>query len=224
MTRLLVEKGAALIRSFEAGARTGMMGMGWGGTQLQRLLVETAKQPDILYLVVTDENSVVVAHSDPEQIGEKHQNAALVSSPEESEKVQWHRVRMEGGSSAFEVYKRFKPIRDAPGRGRMRHHDMMMRGRGFGRDWADKSLESGRGEQSGSALYIFVGLDMSAMESTRVEARRHTVAMSIGVLLIGLAVMVSLFLAQGYKLATRALSQSAGFFRPGSGESSLWGL
>jgi len=52
MTRLMVEKGAALIRSFEAGARTGMMGMGWGGAQLQQLLVETAKQPDILYLVI----------------------------------------------------------------------------------------------------------------------------------------------------------------------------
>ena len=66
MTRLLVEKGAALIRSFEAGARTGMMGMGWGGTQLQQLLVETAKQPDILYLVITDGSGYAVAHSDPE--------------------------------------------------------------------------------------------------------------------------------------------------------------
>jgi two-component system sensor histidine kinase HydH len=45
MTRLMVEKGAALIRSFEAGARTGMMGMGWGGAQLQQLLVETARHP-----------------------------------------------------------------------------------------------------------------------------------------------------------------------------------
>ena len=46
-TRLLVEKGAALIRSFEAGTRTGMMGMQRGGFQLQRLLTETAQVPDI---------------------------------------------------------------------------------------------------------------------------------------------------------------------------------
>ena len=41
---LLLEKGAALIRSFEAGARTGMMGMMGlerGGGQIQRLLIET---------------------------------------------------------------------------------------------------------------------------------------------------------------------------------------
>ena len=42
--RLLVEKGAALIRSFEAGARTGMMGMRWGGVQVQQLLMETSQQ------------------------------------------------------------------------------------------------------------------------------------------------------------------------------------
>ena len=209
MTRLLVEKGAALIRSFEAGARTGMMGMGWGGTQLQRLLVETAKQPDILYLVVTDENGYVVAHSDPEQIGKQYRDAVL--APQEVDTVQWHEVQIDRGNFAFEVYKRFKPVKGMPWQGRMHHHGMMMGGPGFGRDSPDRSLESDRDGQNGPALYIFVGLDMSAMETARVEARRHTVAMSIGVLLLGFAVMVSLFLAQGYKLATRALAKVQAF-------------
>ncbi|MDP2840004.1 MAG: hypothetical protein Q8O11_08100, partial [Syntrophales bacterium] len=52
-TRLLVEKGAALIRSFEAGARTGI-GLRWRGFHLQKLLMETAEQPGIDYLIVTD--------------------------------------------------------------------------------------------------------------------------------------------------------------------------
>jgi two-component system sensor histidine kinase HydH len=47
MSQILSEKGAALIKAFEAGARTGMMGMMWGGNQVQRLLEETARQPDI---------------------------------------------------------------------------------------------------------------------------------------------------------------------------------
>ena len=51
---LLKEKGAALIRSFEAGARTGMMGMRWGGAQVQSLLSETAQQPDIAYILITN--------------------------------------------------------------------------------------------------------------------------------------------------------------------------
>jgi two-component system sensor histidine kinase HydH len=44
MTRLLLEKkGGALVRSFEAGTRTGMMDMQRGGFQLQRLLTESKR-------------------------------------------------------------------------------------------------------------------------------------------------------------------------------------
>jgi two-component system sensor histidine kinase HydH len=211
MTRLMVEKGAALIRSFEAGARTGMMGMGWGGAQLQQLLVETAKQPDILYLVVTDKNGFAVADSEPDRIGKKHEPASEVILGEESDKLTWHQVKTEKNTVAFEVYKLFKPMKGIPSWGGMHHHGMMMRGSGFGRGRSERSLERLLDEENGPPLYIFVGLDMSAMESARVEARRHTIAMALGAFLIGLAVLASLFLAQGYKLASRALAKVRAF-------------
>ena len=69
--RLLLEKGSALIRSFEAGTRTGM-GMQWGGFQLQKLLAETAQQPDILYLLVSDINGVIMVHNNPAHIGKTY--------------------------------------------------------------------------------------------------------------------------------------------------------
>ena len=69
---LLLEKGAALIRSFEAGTRVGMMGRQWGSFQLQRLLSETAQQPDIVYLMVTDDSGKALAHSNPDRIGALH--------------------------------------------------------------------------------------------------------------------------------------------------------
>ena len=46
MSQILSEKGGALIKAFEAGARTGMMGMMWGGNQVQRLLEELRLNPD----------------------------------------------------------------------------------------------------------------------------------------------------------------------------------
>jgi two-component system sensor histidine kinase HydH len=211
MTRLMVEKGAALIRSFEAGARTGMMGMGWGNTQLQQLLVETAKQPDILYLVVTDGDGLAVAHSDPDRIGKKHEPASEVVFAEDAAKLRWHQVQVEQNAPAFEVYKRFKPVSGMPAWGRMRHHGMMMGGPRSRRDWPGRSQENFEDNAVKPALYIFVGLDMSAMESARVEARRHTVAMALGVFLVGLAVLASLFLAQGYKLVSRALAKVRAF-------------
>ena len=70
VTKLMVEKGAALIRSFEAGARTGMMmKMGANGYRVQRLLTETAQQPDIVFLLVTDQQGVVLAHNELEKVG-----------------------------------------------------------------------------------------------------------------------------------------------------------
>ena len=67
--QLLLEKGAAIIRSFEAGTRTGMMGMQRGTFQLQRLLTEMARQPDIIYLFVADRSGEILAHNDLEKVG-----------------------------------------------------------------------------------------------------------------------------------------------------------
>jgi two-component system sensor histidine kinase HydH len=66
---LILEKGAALIRSFEAGTRTGMMGMRRGGFQLQQLLTEMAHQPDIIYLFVADSSGKILAHNNLEKVG-----------------------------------------------------------------------------------------------------------------------------------------------------------
>jgi two-component system sensor histidine kinase HydH len=54
MSRILSEKGAALIKAVEAGARTGMMGMMWGGQQVQTLIEETSQLPDVLYITITN--------------------------------------------------------------------------------------------------------------------------------------------------------------------------
>ena len=70
MSQLLSAKGAALIRAVEAGVRTGMTGMRWGGLEIQRLLEETARLPDVSYMAVMDQAGLAVAHSDPSKIGQ----------------------------------------------------------------------------------------------------------------------------------------------------------
>ena len=63
MSKYLFEKGTALIKSFEASTRVGMMGMMWGDDQVQFLLEETVQQPDIVYLMVTDTTGRILAHN-----------------------------------------------------------------------------------------------------------------------------------------------------------------
>ena len=206
-TELLLEKGAALIRAFEAGTRTGMMGMmgmHGSGFQLQRLLTETAQQSDIVYLIVTDTHGTVLAHNDPAEIGEIHGRDLDLDSISRSERVQWRQVSDPNEASTFEVFRRFMPTR-----GRFpEHHRRMMRimpnmfrGPGMNPD----SNESVTGH------IIFVGLDMGPIEAARKADTRHTLIMALILLLIGFAGIVSLFLAQAYRSARTSLTRIKAF-------------
>lgn len=206
-TELLLEKGAALIRSFEAGTRTGMMGMmgmSGGNFQLQRLLTETAQQPDIVYLIVTDINGTVLAHNDPAQIGGVHGKDLDLASIARSAGVGYRQVSNPGGPSTFEVFRRFSPTR-----GRFpEHHRRMMRMMsdlfgGSGRD-PDEGV-------SGREHIIFVGLDMGPIEAAHQADTRHTIIMAFILLLIGFAGFVSLFLAQAYRTARASYTRIKAF-------------
>ncbi|MBW1773028.1 MAG: PAS domain-containing protein [Deltaproteobacteria bacterium] len=204
-TRLLLEKGAALIRSFEAGARTGMMGMmgrrGGGGFQLQRLLAETAQQPDIDYLIVTDKDGTILAHSDPEKIGETYGRGLDPEQVYESKDVEWRQISNPDGVSTFEIFRRFMPAKG----GFHGSRSMMMPHRsGMPENRAD------RGETKSEQI-IYVGLDMGPIESARRADTRHTVIMAAILLLIGFAGIFSLFMVQAYRSTRMSLSRIKAF-------------
>ena len=67
-TQLLLEKSAALAKSVEAGARAGLKGGYWGKRKLQNLLVETALQPDIQYIAVTNSHGRILAMKNPTEL------------------------------------------------------------------------------------------------------------------------------------------------------------
>ena len=193
-TRLLVEKGAALIRSFEAGARTGL-GMRWGGFQLQKLLIETAQQPDIDYLIVTDARGQIVADSDPARIGLSYGSELDLETIARSESLAWRQVPHSEGADTFEIYRRFAPTgEDLPG---------------FPDATTAPPPPEAKGETPG--FVIFVGLDMGPIIAAHEEDRRHTIWMALIFLLITCSGIVSLLLAQGYRTARSSLSRIKAF-------------
>jgi len=104
MTLLMLEKGAALIRSFEAGAKTGV-GMQWGSFQIQKLLLDTARQPGVDYLIITDLKGKILADSDPAMVGETY--GTELDVPKRPGQVQWRRITGSEGEDTFEVYHFF---------------------------------------------------------------------------------------------------------------------
>jgi hypothetical protein len=110
MSQLMSTKGAALIRAVEAGARAGMMGMMWGGQQIQRLLEETGRLPDVLYMAVVEENGIVIAHSDPSKINTPFRQNKKLSHLGPDLKENWELVDLVAGRRSFEVHRHFRPL------------------------------------------------------------------------------------------------------------------
>ena len=205
-TRLLVEKGAALIRSFEAGARTGI-GLRWGGFQLQKLLMETAEQPDIDYLIVTDTRGTILADSDPLRLGAIYGQDLNLAKIAGSEKLAWRQVPNSEGADSFEVYRRFAPTRGPlPG-----FHFPFPARPPREAPPPGSPVSPAPGPSGPPGLVIFVGLDMGPIAAAHEEDKRHTIWMAVLFLLIGCAGIISLLLAQGYRAARSSLSRIKAF-------------
>ncbi len=198
--RVLVEGGAALIRAFEAGARTGMMGRMMGGFKLQHLLTETARQPDIIYLMVIDANGTIIAHSELNHIGRHYDPGLDFEQIGRNPDVSWRRVRMADGHEVFEVYRRFNPTEPS------RHHAAPRTG-------PRRMLPDPPPEQMGPPLrqFIFVGLDSASILSAQRADAWHTVVMAVILLLICLAGILLLFMTQGYRTTRASLAKIQAF-------------
>ncbi len=197
MIMLLTEKGAALIRSIEAGTRTGMLGLNWSGVQVQRLIMETAQQPDIVYILITDQTGKVVAHNQPLHIGK-----FIAADPDlelAGESIQARELHRSDGKPVFEVYRRFTPSGGKMmGRGGMMSHDWF---------YSHMFPES----QNQQKLTIFVGLDMGPIVATNKEKEHQNIVIAIIMLLLGFSGIVSIIIAQNYRSARASLSRIKAF-------------
>ena len=204
ITEMMVQKGAALIRSFEAGARTGMMGMmgmRGGEFRLQRLLTETARQQDIAYLIVTDTNGVILAGNDLKKIGALHGNDLDLKKISAEPAVQWREIQGPDRTHIFEVFRRFVPRRAT-----FRRHDRISP-----RNPPNATRLRENGFPYSSANIIFVGLDMKSVEAARKADALHSIIMAVILLLIGFIGLFLLFLTQAYRTARKTLTRVRAF-------------
>ncbi|NJL60093.1 MAG: hypothetical protein HC887_11100 [Desulfobacteraceae bacterium] len=187
----MFEKGAALIRSFEAGTRSGMMmhGRGGGKFRLQHLLTETAKQPDIVHILVTDLKGRIVAHGDPAQIGKIYSEKLDLEEIFTLDVVQWRVLSKPGSPQVFEVFRKFSPPHGPMGEFVPLMMPMPERSSDARQqetcDPEEQKCRQGR-------WIIFVGMDMSSVEEIRREETRQVVSIGIIFLLIGSAGIILL--------------------------------
>lgn len=214
MVKILSEKGAALIRAFEAGVRTGMMGQFGTLPRLDTLIRETANQQDILYIAIVGSNGLVLAHNNSEKVGTYFSSKNDIENLNAVEDVKWRVVEGNDATQAFEVYKLFLPVLPAPPQSQMmqQRRKMMQTRMGV---WCDPQWMDGTQQdnllQPSDRPTIVIGMDVSSFEEAIQEDIKFTILISGILLLLAMAGMVSLFWAQNYTRSKKLLSNVSAF-------------
>lgn len=212
MTQVLTTKGAALIRAVEAGTRTGLMGVMWGGRQVQRLLEETAQMPDVVYVAIIEPDGTVLAHSDAALVGRAFRSGGQVIhlGPELQEDHEL--VTLENGWKVFEVHRHFRPmIRRGPKHREHMHRMMGPKGHGPMARQEEPSLKDWFDPQKDQPLLIIAGLAVTPFEQAIQSHLRNTVLLSLLLLLLGFAGFAAMFWLHSYRAARRSWQDTSAF-------------
>lgn len=206
MSRILSEKGAAIIKAVEAGARTGMMGMMWGGPQVQQLIEETAQLPDVLYITVVNAEGRVLASSRRELIGTSLPDRYPSSDHGAQETIRWRYRQLDDQCHAFEVHRHFRPIDDQHRGLHRRMHGMMTGGDRMPETDGDWCFPAAGAD---AEQVMLVGLDPRPFEEGRQADIRTSILISAVLLVLGLGGFISMFWMHGYRAARRSLQDTS---------------
>jgi len=219
----LLGKGISLIRTFEAGTRTGMFTMRWGAKRIQTMLLETSLQPEVVYMMITSKDGLILAHSDASKVGQIFNampgTAELIEDPGSV----YHRIRhQDDKSQVFEVFKRFVPIRPRFKRGHKRLHEMpkplqqpwpgRYNDEKESREWCWPYIQSQEGKiPEMTEHYIFAGLSMERERIARDRLLKITIWRGVFFFVLGCVGMVALFTFQAYRSAKASLTSVKAF-------------
>ncbi len=185
----LHRQGMALIRSLEAGARTGMMMYIWGEDSIGQLIQETARDSDIAYLFLVDKQGQIVHHSDISQEG---RSVSWKVSPSGDLQTTHRITSLPDGSHVYEIARKFSP---QPLTSEIPPHRMM------------GVSHTHRGD------LIILGLRMTAFEEARRSDIQHALIMASILVVLGTGGLFFIFVIQNYYLIDRTLEQTQDFTR-----------
>ncbi|MBU1169379.1 MAG: PAS domain-containing protein [Proteobacteria bacterium] len=196
---LLGEKGAALIRSFEAGTRIGITSGPDEIRQLQKLLYETAQQPDIEYLLVADTSGTIIAHSNYSYTGVMlnlfSQNKKIdLGKIADSKSLFKQIIVSPEGKRTFLVFRKFSPT-GLPQTGSIISF--------FNNPISKKGIINFTSPEK----VILVALDMSSVDEMRKIYFRDAITTGVILLLTGISGIIFLFMVQGYRTTRISLKR-----------------
>ena len=188
MEGFLFRQAATLIRAFEAGARTSMMGPRSGS--LETLVSETAREETIAYIVIQDEKGHLIASA-----GQVPEMRSLPTGSKvfDKDQQQGRFLKNASGQRVYEAAKEFNPL------------IMMPMRMGMMKRWRNWCGMQGGEKHSDCRQIIYLGLYTKEFDAARAEDVKQSVIL-LGILfLLSSGGLYALFLSHKAQVTKAAL-------------------
>jgi two-component system sensor histidine kinase HydH len=188
-------QGKGLLNSLEAGIRSDMMMPMWEVDDVDLIIREIARNEEIAYIYIFNEQDKIVYHTNFELEGER---APWTPQIDDDSQTITRIVRSTDGKPVYEIAKKFSPFNKDTG---MLYQSYMMR------KHYSEFTHLHKGDD------IVIGLDMMPFESARRSDLHHALIMAIVIFALGSGALFFIFVIQNYYLVDKALKQTKDYTR-----------
>jgi len=204
MEEFTSRQGVAVIRTLEAGTRTGFMEGDWGIEHLQLLIEQAAKDPDVEWAGLINSEGIIVAHSEPAKIGLRllmGKEMSTVKTVIRTGEPLSFKVNLPDGRTIFEIWKPFTPFPD-----QIAHSETIARHTRIGKELLDVFDREQR-------QVLFLGLKMDRFKEIRHQDIMFAILMGVVLFIIGSAGIYFVFVVQNAYLVRRTLDEMREYTR-----------
>ena len=197
-------QGVSVIRTLEAGTRTGFMEGDWGIEHLQMLIEQAAKDPDVEWVGLINSDGTIIAHSEPAKIGLRllmgKEMSTVRTVIHTGEPLAFKRETPEG-RMIFEIWKPFTPFPD-----QIAQTEIIARHTRIGKELLDVFDR----EQK---QVLFLALKMDRFSKIRQQDILFAIFMGAILFVIGSASVYFIFVVQNAYLVRRTLDEMRTYTR-----------
>jgi two-component system, NtrC family, sensor histidine kinase HydH len=204
MEEFASRQGVSVIRTLEAGTRTGFMEGDWGIEHLQVLIEQAAKDPDVEWVGLINSDGTIIAHSEPAKIGLRllmgKEMGTVRTVIHTGEPLAFKRESPDG-RMIFEIWKPFTPFPD-----QIAQSEIIARHTRIGKELLDVFDR----EQK---QVLFLALKMDRFSKIRQQDILFAIFMGAILFVIGSASVYFIFVIQNAYLVRRTLDEMRTYTR-----------
>ncbi len=204
MEEFASRQGVSVIRTLEAGTRTGFMEGDWGIEHLQMLIEQAAKDPDVEWVGLINSDGTIISHSEPAKIGLRllmgKEMSTVRTVIHTGEPLAFKRETPEG-RMIFEIWKPFTPFPD-----QIAQTEVIARHTRIGKELLDVFDR----EQK---QVLFLALKMDRFTKIRQQDIMFAIFMGAILFVIGSASVYFIFVVQNAYLVRRTLDEMRTYTR-----------